>query len=116
MPTTTQAAQPTIHHPRPPIVPQNSQHAWQRYFGNSAAGLGQYLLVATDLAMAPRCCVMRNAAFDVAEMNISLGVNTDARITICMTPAELRELAARLIDAAHDIEAFPAAILAGGAA
>ncbi len=49
-------------------------------------------------------------------MHIKLGCLATAEITVRLTPDELRELAACLIDAAHDIETLPAAVLAQEAA
>jgi hypothetical protein len=53
--------------------------------------------------------VYRDAKRQVAELEIN--VASIARIDIELTPTKLRELAARLLDAAHDIEANPAAML-----
>lgn len=119
----TPAAEGTFTHaPRPAIVPTEAKHAWQRRFGPGAT-VGDYKINPADReARAMRCelKVFRDGNCDIAEVRISLGLYTTAQITARLSPTELRELAARLIDAAHDIEALPADALAraqeGGAA
>jgi hypothetical protein len=59
--------------------------------------------------------ILRFATRDTAALCLRIGF-IKATIQVQATPTEMRELAARLIDAAHDIEAFPAAMLEGGAA
>ena len=53
--------------------------------------------------------VYRDAKRQVGELEIN--VASIARIGIELTPQKLRELATRLVDAAHDIETNPAAKL-----
>lgn len=111
----------TLHYPRPAIVPAKPEHAWQRRFGDASTAGGYRIQPRTDRAETPIVIVMRDAKKDVAELELKIGIYTCASITVRLTPAELRDLAARLIDAAHDIEAFPAAALVeaaleGGAA
>ena len=52
--------------------------------------------------------VYRSARQDIAEVNISIGLRSAACVKVFLDPDDLRELAQRLIDAAHDIEAHPA--------
>lgn len=108
--------QPTIHYPRPAIVPTDAESSWKRRFGDASRAGGTWIDASTDRAMAPMVRVMRSAADDAARLELEIGIWTDAKITVRLTPAELRELAARLIDAAYDIEAFPAAVLTKDAA
>ena len=104
------AAGTYIHTPRPART-GNGNHAWQRRFitndssYNSKCGhdAGELHYCATT--------VWRDAAQDVAELELTLGLYTNAQMTVRLTPAELRDLAARLIDAANDIETLPAAVL-----
>lgn len=107
----TYSSQPTIHYPRPAIVAQGTEHTWQRRFGDASTAGGLRIQPRTDQAEHPIATVMRDAKRDVAELELEIGLYTCASITVRLTPAELRELAARLIDAAHDIEAHPARTL-----
>ncbi len=103
-----------VHLPRPAIVPEDPKYSWQRRFGAGADCL-DHTLYATEREAAQqraRFAVFRDAARDIAEVTAMLGLRTTAEITIRLYPAELRDLAARLIDAAHDIEANPGATLA----
>lgn len=94
------------HTPRPPCVCKG-QYADQRRFGppsEISSGHPQPLAHGeTTLG------VYRDAKRQVAALEIN--VASIARIGIELTPTKLRELAARLLDAAHDIEANPAAKL-----
>lgn len=106
----TQAA---FHHePRPPSVPP--EHGHQRLFKGPAAlpkrlplgGEGLYIGSANAL-------VWRSALADVAYLDIEVdGGACVSRMNLKATAGELRELAARLIDAAHDLELWPAERLA----
>lgn len=123
MPTITLPQHPTFTHtPRPAITPADARHAWQRRFGASDKSLGYKLKPAGREAasMNAELEVFRDASCDLAEVRIALGLFTAAQITARLTADELRDLAARLIDAAHDIDTLPAAVLAraqeGGAA
>ncbi|WP_462387255.1 hypothetical protein [Acidovorax sp. Q11] len=108
------------HTPRPPRNTGTPEHAWQRYFApESQHGGLNHLRCSTEEAREMRAGarVWRDASRDTAEVSITLGLYTCASIAVQMQPAELRDLAARLIDAAHDIEANPAAaLIAAGAA
>ena len=101
----TQATQPTIHHPRPAIVATTEGCCDQRRFGHDLP-----LLVGNGVAIE----VLRLAYDKVARLRLENGIAWHA--TAIATPTQLREIAARLIDAAHDIETFPAATPEGGAA
>lgn len=92
------------HTPRPPCV-CTEPHAYQRRFGPpNEIGIGHpQLLMHGETTLV----VYRNGKRQVAELGIEVG--SIASMNIELTPAKLRELAARLIDAAHDIEANPAA-------
>ncbi len=110
------------HTPRPAILPSSAAYSYQRRFGPGVK-TGNYSLEpwsAEGSAMSTRIHVYRDAGCDVAEVSIGLGVFTCAEITARLSAAELRDLAARLVDAAHDIDTLPAAVLAqaqkGGAA
>lgn len=105
IPQATQPTQATIHHPRPAIVATAKGCGNQRRFGNDMP------LHVSDGVSAE---VLRFADENVARVNLEHGYAW--RATAVASPTELRELAARLIDAAHDIEAFPAAALESGAA
>lgn len=105
---TTQAApasHPTIHHPRPAIIATAEGCGNQRRFGAEMP-----LRVSGGTAAE----VLRFADDNVARLKLEYGVAWCA--TAVATPVELRELAARLIDAAHDIETFPAALQESAAA
>jgi len=99
------------HTPRPAQVAHAPYSHQRRYGADLQAAYGLHLR--HDRKDPCRCEVevFRNAHDDVAELKLSLGLDTRANITVRMTPAELRELAARALDAAHDIEAHPAAAL-----
>lgn len=120
---TTPAQQGTFTHtPRPAIVAKTAGHTNQRRFGVADRARG-YVISPTEQqarAMNTELQVFRDAEFDMAEVTIDIGLYTCASITVRLNPAELRDLATRLIDAAHDIESLPAAVLArdqhGGAA
>lgn len=103
-----------IHAPRPALVPQEPDHYWQRRFGAGDMP-GDYRQPATECEAALLIAqfeVFRDGEYDLAEVRARLGIRTTAEVTIRLHPAELRDLAARLIDAAHDIELYPAAALA----
>lgn len=104
MPTTTQTApapQPTIHHPRPAIVATAKGCTDQRRFGSDLP-----LRTGDDGVNVE---VVRFSDENTA--NILLRGRTYWTACATVTAAQLLELAARLIDAAHDIEAHPARTL-----
>ena len=103
-----------VHAPRPALVPQEPNHYWQRRFGAGDMP-SDYIQPATECEAALLIAqfeVFRDGEYDLAEVRARLGIRTTAEVTIRLPPAELRDLAARLIDAAHDIEAHPSATLA----
>jgi hypothetical protein len=99
------------HTPRPAIVPANPEYGDQRRYGSGDCALS-YKLYQLE--------VIRYGDSDLAEVIVKIGYHTGATIRAELNADELRDLAARLIDAAHDIETFPAPVLAraeqGGAA
>lgn len=107
MPTTPPA--PFTHYPRPAIVADTEGCHDQRRFGSD---LELSLSNGTTRVSAE---VLRFATRDTAKLCLRIGV-IKAIMQVQATPAEMRELAARLIDAAHDIDTFPATALEGGAA
>ena len=123
MPTTT--AQPGtsadvctathIHHIQPPTVALDENTHQRRYGPDAYAGTPS-TNYPTEVALAPRAGVCRYAEVDLAEVTLQIGHYNTARITLLFTPAQLRELAGRLLDAAADIETHPAAVLTRGGA
>lgn len=103
------------HTPRPPYVPQSVGHAWQRRFGASDTQLGMPVRHDCNQPFVCSIEVFRDAEEDAAELNVEMGLHTRARIGVRLNAGELRDLAARLLDAAHDIETLPAATLARAA-
>lgn len=93
---------------QPPFVPKNPEYADQRYFTRAyrnfitgdCSGLSVYR-IGTDNET--------NVSFEVGE-----GRNKSARVDMKFNAEELRFFAFRLLDAAHDIEAFPPSVLMGG--
>ena len=94
------------HTPRPPCVCKG-QYANQRRFGPPGKVSNEHPQPLTHGETT--LGVYRDAKRQVAELEIN--VASIASIGIELTPTKLRELAARLLDAAHDIEANPAAKL-----
>lgn len=107
MPTVTPA--PFTHHPRPAIVSDTEGCHDQRRFGSD------FDLSLDNGSTTVGAEVLRFATRDTATLCLRICV-IKATMQVQATPAEMRELAARLIDAAHDIEAFPADMTEGGAA
>ncbi len=99
------------HNPRPAITTDTTGCEWQRRFGNAAETLGYQLNTSKDTNTPVTIDLLRDATTNVASLRLELGLWTEARMAVRLTPAEMRELAARLVDAAHDIEANPAAKL-----
>lgn len=104
------------HIPRPAITTDTPGHEWQRRFGNAAETCGYQLTPSTDGSTQVTIDLLRDAATNVTALRLNIGIWTNASMSVRMTPAELRKLAACLIDAAHDIETLPAAVLAQEAA
>lgn len=101
------------HTPRPPHV-SAAPHHLQRRFGPPHRDPNRFpesVIPKTGKESHARLSVFRSGGEDAAELEFAMGLGTQIRLEVCMTPNELRELAARLLDAAHDIEANPAAKL-----
>ena len=105
-----------IHNARAPHVPRD--YPRQRYF---AGGGKNYCVEVAEAANNNPCahvaavtsCVFRSAGRDLGELSLAIENSvTSSSLRVNLTPAEMRALAARLIDAAHDIELWPAARLA----
>lgn len=94
------------HTPRPPCV-YKGQYIHQRRFGppGKVSNEHPHPLTHGETTLS----VYRYAKKQVAVLGIN--VASIASIDIELTPTKLRELAARLLDAAHDIETNPAAML-----
>lgn len=107
-----------VHAPRPADVATPAKYSNQRRFGPGGTVRHHKLAMQSqeERGLRAEACVHRDAEFDLAELTLELGLYTCSSITVRMTPAELRDLARRLIDAAHDIEAHPAATLTGAEA
>jgi len=103
------------HTPRPART-GSGNHAWQRRFTTDDSSYNSKCRHDASELHYCATAVWRDAKQDVAELEITLGLHTSASMTVRLTPAELRDLAARLLDAAHDIETLPAAVLAQEAA
>lgn len=109
---TPPAAGAFTHTPRPPQTPATPEHWWQRRYPGTSGSNYVRCKEPESRHLGAEVEVWRDAGCDTAEVRTSLGLHTCASITARMTPAEMRDLAERLIDAAHDIEANPAAALA----
>ncbi len=102
----------TEHSPRAPYVPTELPHRYQRWFrGEKGSPYEMGVFPAVDRwgALAE---VYRDSEKDVAELRMRVHHGpSDFRAEIELEPAALRETARCLLDAAHDIEAYPAAVL-----
>lgn len=100
-----------VHAPRAPSSATEPEHSWQRRFGPNDGPLHYKLTLCDREASRMDACVevFRSATESTAELTLRFGIATSCETTASMTPAELRDLAERLIDAAHDIDAHPAA-------
>ena len=100
-------------HPYRPAVTAKPPHAEQRRYGAPMAGHSDHVqrLVADSDPETGRFGVLRIGEQDLAYVQMEIGGHSGAHIQLRMTPAELREAAARLLDAAHDIEVFPSTSL-----
>lgn len=107
MPTT----QPFIHTPRAAEVRPIQGSTTQRYFCDADGERDVILRSATHDRIA-EFGVMRFADRDVADVEAEVRNGSGyASILARLGPIELRDLAQRLLDAAHDIETNPAADL-----
>ena len=104
--------------PRPADVPPEREYAYQRRFGSNT--LDAYQGTASvdkrsddefSVSMG-RASVYRDGKRDHAELRIDIGGGgSTARVILNLNAAGLRDLAARLLDAAHDLESAPAEVL-----
>ena len=103
--------------PRPAHVPPEREYAYQRRFGSdeqdayrgtASVDKRSDAELSTPMGWAS---VYRDGKRDRAELRIELGGGSTARITFNLDAAGLRDLAARLLDAAHDLESAPAEAL-----
>lgn len=99
-----------IHTLRPAHV-STGKYSNQRRYG-TPSGTGMPRPIAACDSPNIEFSVYRDGEADFAEIELRIGTRSCARFDVRMTPEVLREAAARLLDAAHDIEAFPAAVLA----
>lgn len=98
------------HTYRPAITPKDAQYSNQRRYGadsHEAYGLGS-AKNATDRVLLTRYAEGNKAALGIEGENF--------RATLELTAPQMRALAARLLDAAHDIEVHPAQVLQAVAA
>jgi hypothetical protein len=100
--------------PRPAYVP--ADYSYQRRFGSDTYDAFQgtaSIDKRSDESGAPMgsASVYRDGNRDQAELRVEIGGRSSARITLNLTASGLRDLAARLLDAAHDLESAPAEVL-----
>ncbi|WP_418131492.1 hypothetical protein [Variovorax sp. 278MFTsu5.1] len=106
---------------RPAHVASEPEYAYQRRFGSDSNDAYRGSRSADNRSseeFAPAmaaAAVYRDGKTDLAELQIDMGLHTCARFILRLDTAQLRDLSARLLDAAHDIEANPAAVLAQSA-
>ncbi len=103
---TARDVQAFAHIPRPPVVYKD--HPDQRHFGRDDSGSTRSRLGRDfDTSFG----VMRFCSRDVAVFGIETGSTVVAETRAKLNPQQLREIAQLLLDAAHDIEAYPSAQL-----
>ncbi len=110
-----QQPQPFTHIPCAADVPSEPQYANQRYFKGLKGHNREVYASGKHIAKlsSTQVDVFRHGPDDCALLTIEIEHhNGKASATANLKPAELRDLAQRLLDAAHDIEAHPAAVLA----
>ena len=110
-----QHRQPFTHIPCAADVPKEPQYADQRYFTGLAGRNRDVYASGNHIAQlsATKVEVYRHGPDDCAMLTIQVEHHHGkSETTANLKPAELRDLAQRLLDAAHDIEAHPAASLA----
>lgn len=110
-----QQPQPFTHIHRAADVPSDLRHAEQRYFKGLAGKNKEVHASGKHIALLSSCGVdvWRMGRDDCALLTIQVEHHHGkSETTAYLKPAELRNLAQRLLDAAHDIEAHPAAALA----
>lgn len=117
-----------VHVPYPPYVHESAEYSDQRYFSRNNSNFalktkggmkpegtwsrgGEYFRTESEVD------VYRNAKDDTVDLRIEQAVgNNRATVSIACTAAELREIANRLLDAAHDLDTLPSRVLAQGGA
>jgi hypothetical protein len=122
--TRTKAASPALevpaYAPVAPFVPDDAAHSDQRYYTRGgttesvrlASGKNKLLLSHGRSLSDVRASVFRNAEDDTAEVRIEINTNwNQSESRIQASASELREIAYRMLDAAHDLEVNPAAKL-----
>ena len=108
-----QHRQPFTHVPCAADVPSDPRHTAQRYFnglgGNRKVhASGKHIALLSGISVD----VWRLSKDDCALLTIEVEHHHGkSETTANLKPAELRDLAQRLLDAAHDIEAHPATSL-----
>lgn len=118
------APEPFVHQVHAPTVPTNQRHANQRNFcrgqdcedleldSANQSTLKKHLRDHGFVFQSSRVEVFRWGNKDAAELILKIRINGNECTTVVQcSAAELREIAARLLDAAYDIEAFPASHL-----
>ena len=117
VPTLVAPARPAItergatvftHEPRPAHSPTSEPAAWQRRYGaNRDSAYEGVESLDNGMAVVE---VFRDSGKNEAELRVVLnpGTGSNMHIKALLSATALRELARRLIDAAHDIEAHPA--------
>lgn len=103
--STTTAHRLFAYEPKPPRVPGVEGCGYQRWFDSDRR-----------CSVEGSITVLRDAGANVCAVSLyvdSVGVSVHAGVKL--TPAQLRALAARLLRAADDIEAFPARAKGGAA-
>lgn len=103
------------HTVRPPHVPAG--YPAQRYFQGSD-GKRTVISRGKGWETFAEVRVYRDGTQDVGELSVrlaALGIKANMEVEARFTPEQLREIAGRLLDAAADIEAHPAAKLAEAA-
>ena len=101
----------TALQPTPPTVATGDGHSHQRRYGPDAYTGTKAPKLPADERTTPTASVFRDATTDLAEITLQIGLYNSAQITLHLGSAQLRELARRLLDAAADIDANPAAKL-----
>lgn len=106
--------------PVAPYIPSNPDHKDQRYFSRSgnnhslelASGTEHEFVHAGYVNACADVKLYRNARYNTADLTLVVRVNgSKAETTVECTAAELRAIAYRLLDAAHDIDTHPASQL-----
>lgn len=102
-----------VHIPFPPYISPETKYADQRYFSRNGKPQSKLQIgISLDTFGAwhsTEAGVYRNACEDTAELSLT-NHTTHCRFEsmVSLGPTELRELASRLLDAAHDLEINPA--------